>query len=306
MSTEPIFVVGVERSGTTLLSFMLSAHSEIAIPYESHFITHFAQTRSDASNFATPEARRKLFADILGGRHVKNWHPRVDLGDLALGNATDLSHAISELFTTYARKAGKTRWGDKTPSYLRDLDVLNGLFPTAKFIHIIRDGRDVAMSLLAMEWGPPDYLSALNKWNGSVEIARKMLAMLPSERWLELRFEDLVLSPEANIRRICGFLNVDFEPKMIDGYTKDWNVRTAAAVPGIHSNLSRPPDASQVFKWKLEMSGADQAIAHELAGELLASLGYPAGRTSHPLRIPRKVRHRLLETIRFRIKSKQG
>jgi hypothetical protein len=114
------------------------------------------------------------------------------------------------------------------------------------------------------------------------------------------------MAPEPNIRRICQFLGLAFEPKMIDGYTKDWNVRTAAAVPGIHNNLSRPPDAGQVFKWKQDMSGVDQAIAHEMAGDLLGSLGYPAGRTSHPLRIARKLQHRLTEAIRHRLKTRAG
>ena len=140
---EPVFIVGVARSGTTLLHLMLDAHSRLAIPYESHFI-HEIYKKIDSFGDLTQKGNRiELVEQILSEPFVAHWDKPVRLEDIDLDACTSLGASVDQIFSAYARASGKDIWGDKTPS-LGDIDVLYELFPNGRFIHIIRDGRDVA------------------------------------------------------------------------------------------------------------------------------------------------------------------
>ena len=131
-----LFLVGVPRSGTILLRLILDAHSEIAIPFESFVLIDFSKKVATNYDLAGKmEDRKRLVLELLNSKGIKKWNPKVSLNDIDLRQCSDYSAVIKEIFSAYARKCGKTVWGDKTPTYLEHLDVLNSLFPKAKFIH---------------------------------------------------------------------------------------------------------------------------------------------------------------------------
>jgi len=299
MADFPFFLVGVDRSGTTLLSAMLQAHSRIAIPYESHFIIPYYQRREDFGDLSNLQNRKRLIESILREHYVRSWVPRVSVEDVDLGQCDDLASAIAEVYRAYAAKCGKDLWGDKTPSYVTHIYALHRLYPRAKYVHIIRDGRDVAMSIVRQWWGANNFLSAIRYWQSCITLATRQLRMLPDNQFVEVRFEDLVDRPKAELERICDLLGITVEERMLNEYGRIWDT-LHPRYRAIHPKLGGPLSKEQCFKWKRHLSKADQAIAYEVAGETLAALGYETGCTGHLLRIPRKVYHRLNESVKWR------
>ena len=145
--SRPLILLGVSRSGTTLLRVILDRSPGVAIPDESFFVPLLARRhrgRVDAGRFLDDLGRLPVLAD---------WGLRP--GDVAPLLSWDLTtgDAIAAIFEAYALKAGKPRWGDKTPMYMRHLPLLENLFPDAVYVHLIRDGRDVALSFLSLPEG---------------------------------------------------------------------------------------------------------------------------------------------------------
>jgi LPS sulfotransferase NodH len=302
---DPFFVVGVDRSGTTLLSLMLDAHSRIAIPYESNFFVRYYQQKELFEDLKDRNDRLALVKSILSTPYVKKWDWKITPEEVIdLDKCSNLQNTISQIYQAYADSFGKDIWGEKSPLYTEHIYLLNDLFPSARYIHIIRDGRDVALSIMQRWWGPNDFANAIRYWNRTIICARKMLKMLPKERYIEVRFEDLVSNPANEIKKITDFIGVDFEEKMVSGYTKTAQQKVGERIHQHHVHLTKPPSSSQAYKWKKTLKPVDQAIAYQIAGDTLVELGYPEGIKNHPLKILREVYHRLKESYEWRIKKK--
>ena len=274
------FIVGVGRSGTTLLRLMLDAHSAVAIPTETHFL-------ADLPLGAT---REEFLRTVTEGA---TWPNLV----LDKGAFTDAVRAIEPFsvgagcrcfFQSYAALFGKKRWGDKTPRYRECMTTIQAALPEAHFIHIIRDGRDAALSYRGLWFGPGDAIAAQAKfWVSTIEAARRQASDLLHYR--ELRYEDLVAQPAAQLRLLCDYLGLPFEPAMLE-YHRRAAVRLAEfkyvfgpdgvplpdlkAFVAIHSLTSAPPDARRAGRWRTEMPDADQRLYESIAGPLLRELGY--------------------------------
>ena len=133
--------------------------------------------------------------------------------------------AIAAVFAAYAAQRGKPRWGDKTPLYMQHLDLLDRLFPDARFVHPIRDGRDAALSFLAVPpglmtegWGHPrDAAGFACQWAIEVRAARRLGARVGADRYLEVRYEELVADPDTVLRAVCAFAELEFLPRPLHG-----------------------------------------------------------------------------------------
>ncbi len=301
---SPIFIIGVDRSGTTLLSLILDSHSRIAIPYESHFITKYYRNREKFGDLKKEENRVRLVKNILSESYVKQWDKKLNLEDIDLDKCLTLEATIDEVFSAYARLHGKDIWGDKTPSYTPEIHIINRMFPQCKFVHIMRDGRDVALSLVKQWWGPNDFISAMRYWEKTLSCTRKMLRMLPDDKFIELKYEDLLENPETEIRKILSFLQLEYEPEMMKKYQQKAGLKVGKRIEKHHINLKQSLIKDNAYKWKRNLSSADQAIAYEIAGELLEELGYERGVTNHPLKLIRKAYHRISESYKWRIAEK--
>jgi Sulfotransferase family len=151
----PVFVVGCPRSGTTLLRLMLDAHPDLSIPPESHFIPLVWRVR-DRYETSGGFDGEKMARDVFRGIRFRDWSlPESEvLDELGRVAPSDLAGSIACFFCAYAGRNGKERWGDKTPGYSMELPLLASLFPDARFVHLIRDGRDVALSLMEVPRPP--------------------------------------------------------------------------------------------------------------------------------------------------------
>jgi hypothetical protein len=266
----PVIVLGVGRSGTTLLRVMLDRSSEIAIPYESFFVTPLAHRHG----------RRPKLEDFLDdlGRFYQLYEWGISPDDVRprLREGMTTGEAIAAVFEVYAEHEGKPRWGDKTPLYMQHLPLLEHLFPDAIWIHLVRDGRDAALSFLELPegfsgktWAQPRTAAQFAaRWRTEILSARR------------LGYEDLVAEPEQELRRICEGASLAWEPTMLD----HTGVSKVAEMPE-HRNIALPPTAG-LRDWRSQMKREDALAFEQVAGDVLRSAAYellePGGRYPTP------------------------
>ena len=262
------FVVGATRSGTTLLRLMLDAHPEIAIPSETHFIPELISAREKHG------ATRQQMIELLTSH--RRWGDfTIEPEELAERwsaiEPLDGPDAVRAFFDLYAVKQGKpgARWGDKTPGYVKSMREIQVYLPEARFIHLIRDGRDVALSVLKQTWGPQSIEAAAEKWRSRVTRGRSQAPYLGF--YIEVKFEDLVLHTERELRRICEFIDLPFDERML-GYHETAEQRLqekARALPRAHGEAQsaekrllshaktfEPPNPAMIGTWKQRMQPA--------------------------------------------------
>ena len=175
----------------------------------------------------------------------------------------------------------KPRWGDKTPGYVEHLPHLAALFPTATFVHLIRDGRDVATSLAEWPWGPASPVAGAFWWRRKVRAGRRAGARLGPGRYLELRLEDLIQDPESELRRLCTFIGEEFEPAMLEyqGSAAEWMRRPQETLMAFtHPHLTKPPTAG-LRDWRRGLTDGHQQAIEAACAPLLRELGYPTTTT---------------------------
>jgi hypothetical protein len=275
MSAAPLFVLGVRRSGTTLLRVMLDRHSQLAVPDESYFIPQLADRHRRAIDAG------RFVDDLRRIATLREWQVPVEEVRARLRPGMPVGEAIGAVYDAYAGRQGKTRWGDKTPMYMQHLGLLERLFPDALYVHLIRDGRDAALSFLAMPEGivtetwahPRSAADFACQWRTEVAAARR-LGERAGGRYLEVRYEELVAEPERELRRICDLAGLAFEAGMLD-----YAGRVDVSAKPHQQSLTRPPTPG-LRNWHTELAPADVAAFEEIAGDLLRELGYEA--TSGP------------------------
>ena len=190
----PIFIVGCQRSGTTLLRLILDSHPNISCGPETLFLVDFVER-------VTGERHWRHLAQF--GFPKEYWQERV-------------AALVDTVQSDYARRRGKVRWADKTARYAVHLDQIDRLYPTCQVIHIIRDGRDVVASHRD-RWGYLSALKAVRKWPWYVRTARMAGARLAGQgRYYEIRYEDLVTDPEPTLRKLLDFLGEPWDDEVLE------------------------------------------------------------------------------------------
>jgi hypothetical protein len=178
----PIFIVGCQSSGTTLLRLMVDSHPRISCGPESGLLSDLAAVQ------------RKNAARLRDyGLPDEYWDAR-------------FAQFFDSFKTDYALSKGKVRWADKTPRYALSLDFILQLFPTCQIVHVVRDGRDVVASHRD-RWGYWSAIKATVKWTRYIEAARVTGAKVGPERYIEVKYEDLVHESESTMRTLLEFLH---------------------------------------------------------------------------------------------------
>jgi hypothetical protein len=283
---DPFFIVGNDRSGTTMLRLILDRGPDAAIPPESMFLTDFADFFERGEPRDTGAATRFM-------HEVWN-HPKVRLWQLAgeppeippgLSPADMYRFVVEAPFQAYAAKHGKPRWGDKTPHYVHHVDHLLVLWPRARFVVLVRDGRDVALSLRRMPFGPNNAWAAAPWWARGIRAGEAAQEAHP-DAVLTVRYEDLARRPTEHVPRICEFLGLHYSDDMLaleDADPSRIVPDQASWFPTLFDGIN----TTAVARWEREMSLRDQRVFAAQAGAELARLGYrvapDGGETITPL-----------------------
>jgi hypothetical protein len=285
------FIVGVGRSGTTLLRLMLDSHPDLAIPPETHFINPVIQASGRL------RWNPKIAAGTIVHDERRRWNDFGLTEEELLAAYEQLdpfttTDAVRAFYTLYAAKHGKHRWGDKTPDYIRKMKKLQNTLPEARFIHVIRDGRDAGLSqnsrIVKRGKDPIPAREMARRWRKRIVKAR--VDAEDVEHYLEVRYEDMITDTEGVLRRVCEHIELDFDPVMLTYYERAGErlQEMAGALPAkkgrpereagerlaAHALTTKPPQADRVAVWKTEMDESENADFEEVAGYLLDELGY--------------------------------
>ena len=282
MTDAPIFVVGVARSGTTLLSAMLSAHSRLDCGPESRFFARYRHLDTKArARVLDPGLWPRPAVDFIASLRNQG-HPITELfglqlseiGEFLLAREPSPAAMLEALTVLHARRAGAVRWIEKTPRHLLMTDTLRQLWPEAYIVRIVRDPRDVALSLARMPFAKEFVVGNLVRIDHDDRASRDRIEADP--RAMSLRYEDLVSEPERELRRICDFIGEDYEAGMLDSR------QTAGEVAAEHEwwkdSVSGPLQTSSVGRWREEMSADARRFASLHLADYLRRHGYDGAR----------------------------
>ena len=270
----PFFIVGSGRSGSTLLRIMLASHSRIAIPPETWFLLPLVEEIPIDRVLNTEELARAIVL-MTSDYRWPDMQMSVDELKVRASHLVEprMRDLVELVYATQLRASGKARWGDKTGPYVKIIPQLSRLFPGARFIFLVRDGRDVTKSWQnLMRYGISVHQNAI-EWTEASRWERKWSASKYADTMLCVRYEDLVLDPEPTLRRICDFIGEQFEPQMLA-----WQQKVEHLVPSrerhIHSKLARSMSDDDVERWRREMSGTELFVAEALMQRDLRRFGY--------------------------------
>jgi len=277
------FVVGCGRSGTTLLRAMLDSHPALTIPFESRFVPALLEREPEFRVAGKLDSDRLVDA-LRDDEHFRGWDlseadVRGHLHDVA---PVDVAAAVRAMFELCAARAGKPRYGDKSPPYVMRLPLLAEAFPEGRFVHLVRDGRDVALAFMDADFGPESASRLALHWRLRVERGREAGTTLGTQRYLEVHYEELVAQPESALRAICEFIELDYDDAMLAYQERVDEIVQFDPEPWNHGNLAKPPTVG-LRDWRAQMNERDLARFELLAGPTLEQFGYePSGAAATP------------------------
>ncbi len=263
-STE-LFIGGAPRSGTTLLASMLASHKRILGTPESQFKFELAHLFSGNKNSA-----EIILEELMKNKRFKIWSLPIDKPDvLEYSNLSSFMSSVVHQYSSLVDKSDFSFWVDSTPVNLRHASFLNKEFPNCLFIHLVRDGRAVYASQKKVDFGSNDPVFAALKWMEALCLGLAAEIAFP-DKCLRVYYENLVLNPEEECKRICAFMGIEFEENMIAG--KGYKISDYKRLT--HELVGKKPDPTRINDWKKTLTEKDVAIFESLTYDLLDMLGY--------------------------------
>jgi hypothetical protein len=277
-----VFIVGCPRSGTTLVQRIVAAHPDVAICDETFWLPYFFKKRIGVTpeGLVTPELISRLL------EYNKFYRMRIGRAELEawIGSREPPSYAhfVQKIFDRVGEAQGKPLVGDKTPDYARNLPALHALWPNAKVVHLIRDGRNVCLSALTWKrkaaklaslfstWAEHPVATAAAWWEWHVRLGRQGGRQLRPDRYYEVRYESLVERPAEQTEKLCAFLGVPYAETMLRFH--EGRTRADAGLDAKQAWLAITPGLRD---WSTQMPAADLECFETMVGDLLEELGYP-------------------------------
>ena len=269
--------IGTQRSGSNLLRVMLNQLPEISAPHPPHILKTFVPLLAGYGDLTVSENLDRLTSDVCAwvNRNPVSWEPYVaDPAVVAHERPSeDLLGIFLAISTGKARSEGAQIWCCKSMETVVYTEMLEqaGLKPL--YIHLFRDGRDVALSFMKAVVGPKHIYALARKWEEEQRLALALSRQIPGERFFSLRYEDLIDQPEFELKRICAAIGVPFREEMLSYFQSGESERTARA-GRMWENLSKPVMASNKEKFLRELSPDQLSVFEQVAGDVLSELGY--------------------------------
>jgi hypothetical protein len=265
---RPVLVGGCSRSGTTLLGAMLGwGPGRLTVPEADFKWDLFAAG-----------AARGTTVDLQRANSLLSRDPKFALWDLGLPRTgpslLPFHEFINGLVADHARVRGgsaRIAWVDHSPGNIRFVPTLRRLLPDALFVHVVRDGRSVAASVMPLDWGPNTPVEAARHWGLHVAAGLAAERAFGPDVVHTVRYEDLVRDPERELKAVCDFVGLEYDDRMVD--QRDY--RLPAYTAGQHALVGRRPDPSRIDAWREDLRPEQVRAFERITGELLELLGYP-------------------------------
>jgi hypothetical protein len=299
--TGPLFIVGMQRSGTKLLRTLLNEHPQISIiSAETHFLPHWVKTWKRFGDLSDP----LTFAEFY--RHMQKCPYFIHTKNRASSTRQQKWYEMCKSYTPDGVYEALMRtdtgvdyrsngiWGDKSTSYLNHLPLLKTLFPQAKVIHIIRDVRDYCLSV-DKAW-KKNMIRAAQRWVDSITKARLDSHSFATD-YLEIKYEDLLEDPEQQLEKCCRFLGLESNSAMLNLSRAPENIGDAKGYHQIKSDNKN--------KYRVAMTPYHCQKIEAIAGEILGSLGYDVSYSGKTRRVSNleMTYYRILDGINFLIQE---
>ncbi len=267
------FIVGCGRSGTTLLQAILSYETEITIPPETHFLKHIYLRRNEFGDIKEENGLNRFLQYLFQTRCFRDLELSPQLIEEKIRQSDRSMRSIFLLMLNeYAKKKGKRRIGEKTPSHIHYLPEIRKLFPKIKIINIVRDPRDVVNSLLKVFWASTSIYGNVKRWQECIQLHFKYSRILKKEEYINVRYEDLIENTEYEMRRICNFLRINYSKKMLEFYKRE--SRGFGDREKWKSNTFNPINKNSMGKGLQELSNYQLLLIEWMTKYEMDSLGY--------------------------------
>ena len=272
-SKSPIFIVGMPRSGTTLVRAMLSSHPRITISPETHYLT-VCMRRFGHLDVGCPEGFETFWRQFVQTDRFSHLDIDPDTTKTRILGYGPVTHRtiFTGLMEEFAGRIGKPRWGEKTPGHYLHIDTLLEWFPEARIVYVLRDPRAVVSSMQAVPWGGRDTDQFARQW---LQCLRIMAKWETDERVDVVAYEQLVDDPEQQLRRMCRFLNEEYSPAMCDRSEANLLLEKRQGWAGqALTEALKPLSRDSISKWRSNLSEYQVAVIEHLARREMLSLGY--------------------------------
>lgn len=283
---HPIFIVGCPRSGTTKLASILNKHSHIAAATETHFFNFVSKQKFDWKSFNINDLKKLLSESrIMDFTKLGGLESQEILDQFSAISRTQECNKLSieeakkkEIFNllvkNYLSKKNKLRICEKTPQHLQNISEILKLYPQAKIILMVRDGRDTVNSLIKMPWRPSGLINNARFWIQYLELGTREGSR---PEVLTVKYEDLLANPEHTLRQICDFLGEEFEASLLTEDKESENLFSSWESSWKHKS-QEGLDPSRVSAWKRELSPDEQVVLEWTLYKALVTAGYSSER----------------------------
>jgi hypothetical protein len=280
LDERPIFIIGSERSGTTLVLAILACHPRIAVPEVTWYYPRFRPYLHTYGDLGIIENFNALAHEMAYGLRVPFWR-LPDANPATFGNEIaaraaeiDQSYAgvFVAMFERYAKHLNKPRWGEKTPGNMFYIDRILEDFPNAQFVYIYRDCRDASAEFIDSQFGPTNAYTAAEMWRDGQQAVKPFRETLGADQWFNIKYEEFVRDPVDHLKNMCAFLGEDYDDALMEFHTTPVAQRRGKTKD--NWALAHPITDRHVGIYKNQLSIDQQRIMAWVAGDLMRELGY--------------------------------
>lgn len=278
LKERPIFVIGAERSGTTLVMVMLGCHPRISVPEVVWYYSRFRPYLHTYGDLSKEANFRTLAEEMVFGLKTPFWGMKVNprtIVDEIVASVRERSFAglYCAMFERFASQDGnKPRWGEKTPYNMFFIKEIKQDFPNAQFIFITRDGRDASADYLQSGFGPTNIFCAAEIWKLGQNAVKPWREKIGPSDWMDLKYEELVRAPEGVLKKVCKFLGESYSPAMLEFHKSP--IAKERGNTRDHKPLGHSVSDQYIGIYKELLSLREQRIFAAVAGKELEEAGY--------------------------------
>lgn len=273
---EPIFILGTERSGTNLLRLILNSHPHIAIPHPPHIMKNFFKLEPLYSDLSNDANFKRLICDVarMVALHPYPWGIKIDKDKIFRdARERNLINIHFTIYDQYLQSAHKKRWGCKSTFMIYHVALIRQYYPTAKFIYMVRDGRDVAVSAKKTIFNHYSVYFTAKLWSKEQQIGIHWLNKLSKNDIFLLKYEDLLSSPSGMIKSVCSFLNEPYQENMLNFFNTAEALKSGS-LSAAWKNTSSPIIKNNSQKFKTELREDEIDLFEAIAGPELDYFSY--------------------------------